>query len=812
MDALFRDVGYSFRRLRKSPVFTTIVLVTLALGIGANTAIFSVVNTVLLRALPYRDPGALVSIEHFYPSLNNMEAPVSNAGFRDYRDKTSSFESVAVEANFGANLTGTGNDAERVPGVRVSGDWFHALGVSPQAGRVVQRDDDEPGHEHVVVISDGLWTRLFARKPSAVGSSIELNGESYQIIGVMPAGFRSFFSRTADLFVPLALPPSAFTAGYTNEYLNCVARLKNGVPIERAQAEMKLFAENLKKANPNNFSPTWTLKVRSLDDLSTGKIRPALLVLLGAVGFVLLIACANVANLLLARAAIRIKEIAIRAALGADRASLVRQLLVESVMLALGGGVLGLALARWSVASLVALNPNLPRANEVGVDWHVMVFTLGLSVATGLLFGLAPALQTSRANLQETLKDGSRSGAADFAGRNVRRGLVIAEVALSLTLLTGAGLLIKSVARLEGVDPGFDSRNVLVFNLNLPKVKYGTDTAQILFMQQVMPRLNAIAGVKAAGATTVIPLGGGWSTSSFSIEGLIVPPGQNGPWGDIRVVSPRFFEAMRIPLKKGRNFDDNDRQGGPQVAIIDEQFVKKYFPHTDPIGKRITFGARRGSNDSTWITIVGVVGHAVHEGLDAEPRIQYYFPTSQVGVGGVTVAMRSTGGNPTALLSAAREAVHSIDRNLPLSQVNTMDKLVETSMGQRKLSMMLLGLFSLIAVVLASIGIYGVMSYSVTQRSRELGIRMALGAARSRVLALVVGQGMTLAGIGVAIGLVAAFVLTRFLSNLLFSVGATDPGTFTLVAVMLVAVAFLATLVPAMRATRVDPVVALREE
>jgi len=812
MDALLRDIGYSFRRLRKTPVFTTIVLVTLALGIGANTAIFSVVNTVLLRALPYRDPGALVSIEHFYPSLNSMEAPVSAAGFRDYRDKTSSFESVAVEANFGANLTGTGGDAERVPGERVSGDWFHVLGVAAKTGRTIQRDDDQPGHEHVVVLSDGLWTRLFARKSSAVGSTIELNGESYRIIGVMPPGFRGFFSRTADLYVPLALAPAAFNAGYTNEYLNSVARLKNGVALERAQAEMTLFAENLKKANPNNFAPTWTLKVRSLDDLSTGRIRPALLVLLGAVGFVLLIACANVANLLLARAAIRIKEIAIRAALGADRASLVRQLLTESVMLALGGGVLGLALARWSVSSLVALNPNLPRANEVGVDWHVMVFTLGLSIATGLLFGLAPALQTSRANLQETLKDGSRSGAADFAGRNVRRSLVVAEVALSLTLLTGAGLLIKSVARLENVDPGFDPHNVLVFNLNLPRVKYGSDTAQILFMQQIVPRLNAIPGVKAAGVTSVIPFGGGWSTSSFNIEGLIVPPGQNGPWGDIRVVSPRFFETMRIPLRKGRYFDENDRQGAPQVTIIDEQFVKKYFPHTDPIGKRITFGARRGGTDSTWITIVGVVGHAAHEGLDAEPRIQYYFPTSQAGIGNMTVAIRAANGNATALLPAAREAVHSVDRNLPLSVINTMDKLVESSVGQRKLSMMLLGLFSLIAVVLASIGIYGVMSYSVTQRSRELGIRMALGAARSRVLALVVGQGMTLAGIGVVIGLVAAFALTRFLSNLLFSVGATDPGTFTVVSVLLVVVAFLATLVPALRATRVDPVVALREE
>ena len=810
MDALLRDLKYSVRRLSKSPAFTAIVVITLALGIGANTAIFSVVNTVLLRALPYREPGQLVSIEHFYPSLNNMEAPVSARGFRDYRDKTKSFESVAVETQFGANLTGTG-DPERVPGVRVSGDWFHVLGVTPQLGRPLDRGDDEPGHDHVVVVSDGLWTRLFARQRSAVGQTIELNGESYTIVGVMPAGFRSFFARTADLFVPLALPAAAFNAGYTNEYLNSVARLKTGVSLQRAQSEMKTFAENLKRDNPNNFAPKWTLWVRSLDDLSSGRIRPALLVLLGAVGFVLLIACANVANLLLARAAMRIKEIAIRAALGADRSALVRQLLTESVLLAVTGGVLGLALAQWSVKSLVALNPNLPRASEVGIDGNVMVFTLVVSVLTGLLFGIAPALQTSRTNLQETLKDGSRSGAADFAGRTLRRGLVVAEVALSLTLLVGAGLLIKSVARLQRVDPGFDPKGVLVFNLNLPQAKYPSDTAQILFLNQLLPRLNAVPGVRAAGLISVVPFGGGWSTASFSIENLVVAPGQNGPWGDVRIASPGYFSALRIPLQRGRMFNEQDTQNAPQVAIIDEVFARKYFKGADPIGKRITRGARRGAQDSTWITIVGVVGHAAHEGLDAEPRIQYYFPPSQAGLRNFTIAARGPG-KPLGMLPAMREAVHSIDRNLPLSAVNTMDKLVESSVGQRKLSMMLLGLFSAIAMVLASIGIYGVMSYSVAQRTREIGVRMALGAVRSRVLLLVVGQGMALAGAGVAIGLIAAFALTRLLSSQLFSVGATDPATFALVSALLAAIALVATLVPALRATRVDPAVALRDE
>ncbi|HXT16857.1 MAG TPA: ABC transporter permease [Gemmatimonadaceae bacterium] len=810
MDALLRDISYSFRRLRRSPAFTIIVVLTLALGIGANTAIFSVVNTVLLRPLPYRAPERLVSVEHFYPSLNNMEAPVSAHGFHDYRDQTKSFESFAVETQFGANLTGTG-DPERVPGSRVSGDWFHVLGVSPIVGRAISRDDDQPGKEHVVVLSYGLWTRLFANSPSAVGKTIELNGESYQIIGVMPPSFYAFYGRKSDLFVPLALTQAQLSGGYTNEYLNSVARLEPSVTLDQARAEMTLFAENLKRANANSFSPKWTLKVRTLDDLSSGSARTGLLVLLGAVGFVLLIACANVANLLLARAAIRIKEIAIRSALGADRASLIRQLLTESVMLAIVGGVLGLALAQWGVKSLVAIFPQLPRASEMGIDANVMVFTLLVSIATGLLFGLAPALQSSTTNLQETLKDGSRSGAADFAGRTLRRGLVIAEVALSLTLLVGAGLLIKSVARLQSVSPGFDARNLLLFNLNLPPVKYPSDTSEIQLVSQITERLNGLSGVSAAGVTSVIPFGGGWSTASFEIENLVVPPGQNGPWGDIRVVSPRFFEAMRIPLVRGRMFGPQDVQGGPQVAIIDQVFAKKYFANTDPIGKRITFGAARGKTDSTWITIVGVVGHAAHEGLDAEPRIQYYFPTTQAGIRGMTVVVRTTG-NPLAMLPAAREAVHSVDRNLPLSQVNTMDKLVEQSVGQRRLSMFLLGVFSAIAVLLASIGIYGVMSYSVTQRTRELGIRMALGAARSRVLALVVGQGMILAAAGVAIGLVGALALTRLLSSQLFGVGATDPATYAIVSVLLAAIALLATLVPAMRATRVDPVVALRDE
>jgi predicted permease len=806
MDAFLRDIQYSFRRLRKSPAFTAIVIVTLALGIGANTAIFSVVNTVLLRPLPYRDPSRLVSIEHFYPSLNNMEAPVSAHGFKDYRDETRSFSLVAVETPFGANLTGTGGEPERVPGARVSGDWFGVLGAPAQLGRTLTRDDDVPGKEHVVVLSHGLWTRLFGASPSAIGKTIELNGERYQIVGVMPENFYSFFARKADLFAPLALTPRQMSGGYTNEYLNSIARLKPGVTFEAAQAEMTAFGENLKRATPQQFAPKWTLLLRSLDDLSSGKARITLFILLGAVGFVLLIACANVANLLLARAAIRIKEIAIRSALGADRRSLIRQLLTESVMLSVVGGALGLVLARWGVRSLVVIFPGLPRAAEMGIDANVMAFTLLISVATGLLFGLAPALQTSTANLQETLKDGSRSGAADFAGRSLRRALVVAEVALSLTLLIGAGLLIKSVGRLQGINPGFDPSNVLVFNLNLPALKYRSDTSQILFASQLSQRLGTIPGARSAGVTSVLPFGGSWATSSITIEHQDTPPGQNGPWGDVRIVSPKFFETLRIPFKRGRLFNSSDVAGAPAVAIIDEVFAKKYFSGDDALGKRFAF-----SGDTNWITIVGIVDHAAHEALDAEPRIQYYLPNSQAAMRGMTVVVRASN-NPTALLSAARTAVHDIDPNLPLSSVSTMERLVDASLGQRKLSMVLLGVFSAIAVVLASIGIYGVMSYSVTQRTRELGVRMALGAARHRVLGLVVRQGMALVAVGVVIGLLAAFALTRFLSSQLFGIAATDPMTFGLVSALLIGIALLATLVPALRATRVDPVVALRDE
>ncbi len=813
MDSLLFDLRYAARRLRHSPAFTLVVIITLALGIGANSAIFSVINTVLLRQLPYTDPGKLVTIYHFYPTLK-MEAPVSAPGFKDYRDRTHDFESVAVQTGWNVNLTGIG-DPERLAGTKVSALWFSTLGVTPLHGRVFRPDEDALGHDHEVVLSYGLWQRDFGGEKSVVGKQASLNGETYDIIGVMPATFVDPWNKLADLWAPIALNPALFVPrNYTNEFMPLTARLKPGVTVEQAVKDMTAFAETMKKENPNSFSPEWTLEVKSLNDVSTGPIRPALLVLLGAVGFVLLIACANVANLMLARAAARHKEVAIRTALGADRWSLVKQLLTESVMLSVLGGALGLLIAYASIRGLVAMNPgNIPGITDLTIDTRVVLFTLTVSLATGVVFGLVPALQTSRENLHVTLKEGGRSGTADRGGQMMRRVLVVSEVALALTLLTGGGLLVKSFAKLQGVDPGFKTTNVLTFGLALPAARYKTDTAQAQFYDAVIPRIAQVPGVKAAGGTSVMPFGGGWSTGSFNVEGFVVPPKTNSPWGDIRVVGGDFFGAMQIPIQRGRGFTQADAPSSPRVAVVDDEFVRRFYkPGEEPLGKRIYFS--NTITDSTkFITIVGVVGHTKHEGLDATPRVQLYLSASQAafGLNSMQIAVR-TSGDPKSYVTAIRNAIHEIDRDMPMSRVNTLDVLVDNSMGQRRLSAVLLGVFAGLALLLASIGIYGVMSYTVAQRTRELGVRVALGASRQSVLGLVMRQGVTITLIGVVIGLAGAYGLTRLIATQLFSVKATDPATFLSVTAVLVVVAVAATLVPALRATRIDPLTALREE
>ena len=814
MDTLLQDLRYSFRRLAKSPAFTGIVILTLALGIGANTAIFSAVNAVLLRPLPYRDSRQLVTIEHLYPSLD-LEAPVSVPGFLDYKRKSRSFVSMAVQTGWQANLTGI-DEPVRLQGQRVTGEFFTTLQVPALLGRTLQPGEDNPGRERVAVLSYEAWRRIFGAAPDIVGRSLSLNGESYEVVGVMPSGFRDFFNRNAEVWAPLVFQPEQLSdENRTSEFLNLTARMRPGVLVEQAAGEMRTMAEQLKRDYPDNYPDDWSLMVTPLSTEATGNVRPALLVLLGAVGFVLLIACANVANLLLARAATRSKEIAVRTALGATRERLLQQLMTESVLVSLAGGAVGLLLAYAGVRALVAADVrNLPRSDEIGIDVTVMLFTLAVSVLAGVLFGLAPAVHTATPDLHGALKEGGRGTTADRGSQALRRSLVVTEVALALTLLTGAGLLLKSFARLQQVDPGFDPANLLTFNVALPQVRYPGDTAQIAFFDQVFPAIARVPGVVAAGGTSVLPFGGSWSTGSFEIEGYQTPENQPGPWGDIRIVSPGFFETLRIPLLRGRYLTDEDREGSRLVAVIDQEFVRRYWPEENPLGKRFTFGPPDGVTDTTqneWIEVVGVVGHAAHEGLDAEPRIQLYLSYRQSALPFMQVAVR-TRGNPERYVNLVRDAVRSVDPDQPISNVAPMEELLSRSVGQRRLSMMLLSLFSGIALVLASVGIYGVMSYSVTQRSRELGVRIALGADRSDVLRLVLRQGMGLAVLGIGIGLGAALALTRLIESQLFGVTATDPATFVLVAGVLATTALLANLIPAIRATRLDPAVVLREE
>jgi putative ABC transport system permease protein len=814
MDTLLQDLRYTLRRLAKSPAFTAIVVLTLALGIGANTAIFSAVNAVLLRPLPYHEPGRLVTIEHLYPSLD-LEAQVSVPGFLDYSRKGRSFESMAVQTGWQANLTGVGEPV-RMQGQRVTGRFFETYRVPAMLGRTLQPGEDAAGRDRVAVVSYDAWQRIFGADPGIVGRNLALNGESYEVVGVMPGGFRDFFNRNAEIWAPLVFQSDQLTdENRTNEFLNLTARMKPGVTIEQAQGEMRTLAEQLKRDYEQNYPPDWSLLVTGLSLQATGDVRPALLVLLGSVGFVLLIACANVANLLLARAAARAKEIAVRTALGASRERLLRQLLTESLIVSLAGGAVGLLLAYVGVRTLATMDiGNLPRAEEIGIDGTVMVFTVAVSLVAGVLFGLAPAMHTATPNLHGALKEGGRGTTADRGSHTLRRSLVVTEVALALTLLTGAGLLLKSFARLQGVDPGFEPSNLLTFNLSLPQARYSNDTTQAAFFDRTLPAIARVPGVVGVGATTVMPFGGSWSTASFDIEGYQPPENQPGPWGDIRIVNPQFFEAMRIPLLRGRYLTDQDRDGGRLVAVIDQEFVRRYWPNDDPIGKRFTFGPPDGVTDTTqnqWIEVVGVVGHTAHEGLDADARIQLYLSYRQAARPFMAVAVRTTG-SPERYVNLVRDAVRSVDPDQPISGVSNMEELLSRAVGPRRLSMMLLSLFSGIALVLASIGIYGVMSYSVTQRSRELGVRIALGADRGDVLRLVLRQGMGLALLGIGVGLAAALALTRLIESQLYGVTATDPITFILVAGVLATTALLANLLPALRAMQMDPAVVLRDE
>jgi predicted permease len=808
LEMLWQDFRFGLRMLVKNAGFTTVAVLTLALGIGANSAIFSVVNTVLLRPLPYKDPDRIMMVWEDGSSHGFPINVTSSSNYIDWRDQNQVFEAMAIVGRASFNLTGAG-EPERIDGRRVSPNLFPLLGVDPALGRTFSPAEDTPGANRVIILSHALWQRRFASRPDIIGQHLTLNGQSYEVIGVMPSYFE-FPSRADQLWVPIAFTPQQAANRGNNSY-EVVARLKPGVSREQAESEMDTITARLQQQYPDVVKTQGTVVV-PLHEQLVGDIKPALLILLGAVGFVLLIACANVANLLLSRAATRQKEIAVRLALGAGRRRLIRQLLTESFLLSAIGGVLGLLVALLGVSLLKTFIPRqIAQVTAVTVDANVLAFTLGVSLLTGLIFGLVPALQASRFNLNDSLKEGGRESAAGRRGNRLRSLLVIAEVAISVVLLIGAGLLINSFLRLRNVDPGFQSDNLLTMRIALPQLKYPDHATRKTFYGQLLSRVEALPGVRSAAVTNWIPLTMQGDTFGISIEGRPDPGAQEMPDVVTRVVSPGYFNTMGIELLRGRLFDDvQDRTDSRLVAVISETMARRLWPDEDPLGKRIKPG--RSDSDEEWITVIGVAEDVRQFELTAEPRLQMYLSYSQPGffVPGHLVVRTEV--EPASLIAPVREAVWSIDKDQPVSNIRSMEEIFSESIARQRFSMLLLGIFAGVAMLLGAVGIYGVVSYSVAQRAHEIGVRMALGARTSNVLRMIVGHGLKLVLIGVAIGLLAASILTRLMESLLFGISATDPVTFVAIPVLLVGAATLASYIPARRATRIDPLRALRYE
>jgi putative ABC transport system permease protein len=803
IEALIQDLRYGVRTLMKSPGFAFVAVLTLALGIGANTAIFSVVNGVLLRALPYYEPERLVMVWADRPILQAQigldDFPVTVADFIDWRNQNQVFEQMAAMFAPRMNLTG-GSEPESVVGLRASASLFPLLGVRLAAGRAFLPEEDRVGADLVVVISHGLWQQRYEADPNIIGQKIILDNEAYTIIGVTAPNFQFPRRGEVDLYLPTAFSPEQLN-NRRRSFLTVLARLKPGITVQQASADMNSIARRLTEQYPHTNTGKG-VRLTPLHQQTVGKARTALLILLGAVGFVLLIACANVANLLLARAAGRQKEMAIRAALGASRWRVVRQLLTESLLLATSGGAAGLLLALWGVELLLSVAPdNLPRAYDIRLDTRVAGFTLLVSLLTGILFGLLPALQASKIDLSVSLKEGGRD-AAGLLRRRLRGFLVVGEVALAFVLLVGAGLLIRSFARLTGVDPGLDPRGVLTMDILLPDAKYsgGRGTA---FFQQTLERVRALPGVEAAAVTNSVPLSGSHASTDFGIEGKPAPTQQTFNAG-VRIISPDFFRTFRIPLVEGRLLAESDGANAPPVVVVNESLARIYFANEYPLGKRIKY-------KGVFRLIVGVVVDVKYSALDEEAKPEFYLTIAQLPPTSMSMVVR-TSGDPLQMLASVREQVWAVDKDIPITNIETMERLMTKSVAPRRFNLLLLGLFALVGLALAAVGLYGVMSYTVTQRTREIGVRMALGAQTGDVLRLVIREGMKLALIGVSLGLGGALALTRLLKTLLFDVSATDPLTFIVIAAVLIIVALLACWIPARRAASMDPLVSLRVE
>jgi putative ABC transport system permease protein len=819
METFLQDLRFGARMLIKNPGFTLIAVITLGLGIGATTAIFSVVNGVLLRPLEYKDPRQIVTL------LNKGRGPVSPANFLDLQSGSHSFERMAAAEAWGGALV-SNDRPEEIAGLRMGDGLFALLGVEPSLGRTLQPADFEPGADHVLVLSSKLWQRVFGGDPSVVGRAVTLSGESYTVVGVMPPRFQfpPFWSTRAEMWAPLDLRNRATSRGGNS--LRVFGRLKPGVSLTQSQSEIDAMNTQLAAAYPEENAGI-NIRGDPLNEKVTGNVRPALLILSGAVGFVLLIACANVACLLLARAASRQKEAAVRVALGASRWRILRQLLTESLLLSLCGAAVGMLIAVWGVDLLTSLlggntssfNVRLPRLSEINVDAAAFVFTLAVSLLTSVLFGLAPALGASKPDLNQVLKE---SGRGTTGGRRrLREALVVAELALAMVMLIGAGLLMNSFVKLQAVDPGFNPRNVLTMTTSLAGASQYVGPSREAYYRRLIERLTALPGVESASAINHLPLAGDRWGTGLAIEGRPAPQPSEGVEVTFRVSRPDYFRAMGIPLRAGRDFTDRDAPDAPGVVILNETLARRHWPDDDPIGKRVTLDdPRDASHSPQWLTVVGVVKDVKQDSWIDEPANEIYVPFQQSRgffsgaprhFSSMTIVIRTTL-DQRSLAAAAQETVRALDRNVPVSNVVSMEQVIADALWQARFNLQLIALFAGAALTLAAIGLYGVMSYSVAQRSHEVGLRMALGAQQGHVIRLVLKQGMKLVLLGVGIGLIASAALTRMMTTLLFGVSATDPKTFAVIALALVCVAMLACFVPAHRATRIDPMAALRCE